>query len=536
MADYDIGKAFAKIEHEIMASMIRNMKRHRIEEIDEKKQWSMWQAEQLKALERFKQENRKKYEKQFKDINSSIDSIIREAKAQGGMEQEIKILEAMKKGFKPKKLKKSAQASGEFFKLNERKLEALINAATQDMEKAEIAILRHADDQYRKIIFDAQVYANTGAGTYEKAVDMATKDFLSRGLNCIQYANGARHTISAYADMAIRTAAKRAYLQGEGEIRKGWGISTVIINKRSKACPLCLPFAGKVMIDDVWSGGTARDGPYPLISAAIAKGLYHPNCRDVHTTYFEGISTPPDSTFTREELKDLKEGYQEEQRQHYAQRQADKFGRLAEFSLDAENKEKYKAKKKEWEHMQFRAEDKKATEYMIAERGKKSRDVSQDITSSWMKPASKKGMISDLLEYTRNGEKFKVDGKRILLDYSEYERKVAETIASLYNKDVHMVPRITYPQGISTPDFLIDGIGWDLKTISTNGKNVLYNAVKKKKRQANCFIFDISDCPLGLEEIMDQVDGLFKSTHLAFIDEIGIYKDKQIIKVCKRKK
>lgn len=349
MADYDIGKAFAKIEHEIMASMIRNMKRHRIEEIDEKKQWSMWQAEQLKALERFKQENRKKYEKHFKDINSSIDSIIREAKAQGGMEQEIKILETIKKGFKPKKLKKSAQASGEFFKLNERKLEALINAATQDMEKAEIAILRHADDQYRKIIFDAQVYANTGAGTYEKAVDMATKDFLSRGLNCIQYANGARHTISAYADMAIRTAAKRAYLQGEGEMRKGWGISTVIINKRSKACPLCLPFAGKVMIDDVWSGGTARDGPYPLISAAIAKGLYHPNCRDVHTTYFEGISTPPDSTFTREELEGLKEGYRKEQRHNYAQRQAERYGRQAEFSLDAENKEKYKAKKETWE-------------------------------------------------------------------------------------------------------------------------------------------------------------------------------------------
>lgn len=275
MADYDIGKAFSKIEHEIMASMIRNMKRHRLEEIDEKKQWSMWQAEQLKALEKFKRENREKYKEQFKDINSSIDSIIREARAQGGMEQEIRILQAMKKGFVPKKLKKSAQTSGEFFKLNERKLEALIKATTDDMEKAEIAVLRHADDQYRKVIFDAQVYANTGAGTYETAVDMATKDFLSRGINCIQYANGARHTIAAYADMAIRTAAKRAYLQGEGEMRKEWGISTVIVKKRGNACPLCLPFTGKVMIDDVWSGGSARDGPYPLMSSAIAKGLYH---------------------------------------------------------------------------------------------------------------------------------------------------------------------------------------------------------------------------------------------------------------------
>ena len=77
-----------------------------------------------------------------------------------------------------------------------------------DMKKAETAVLRMANDQYRKVIFNAQVYANTGAGTYEKAVDMATKDFLSAGLNCVEYVNGARHTLADYADMAIRTACK----------------------------------------------------------------------------------------------------------------------------------------------------------------------------------------------------------------------------------------------------------------------------------------------------------------------------------------
>ncbi len=357
MADYDIGKAFDKIEHEIMMSMIRNMKRHRLEEINESRQWSMWQTEQLKALEKFKRENYKKYNKKFKDINSSIDSLLREARAQGGMEQEMKILRAMKKGFIPKKRRKSTETLGEFFKLNDRKLEVLIKATTEDMEKAETAVLRMSEDQYRKIIFDAQVYANTGAGTYEKAVDMATKDFLSRGINCIQYANGARHTIAAYADMAIRTAAKRAYLQGEGEMRKEWGITTVVMNKRGNACPLCLPFVGKVLIDDVWSGGSAKDGPYLLMSIAIAKGLYHPNCCDVHTTYFEGISTPPDSTFTKKEIEQLKQDYQEEQKQKYAKRQAEKFGRLAEFSLDEENQKKYKAKERFWTRKRNKSEE-----------------------------------------------------------------------------------------------------------------------------------------------------------------------------------
>ena len=82
------------------------------------------------------------------------------------------------------------------------------------------------------------------------------------GLNCIEYANGARYTISDYADMAIRTASKRAYLQGEGEKRQEWGIHTVIVNKRGNPCPKCLPFVGKVLIDDVWSGGSMEDGKY----------------------------------------------------------------------------------------------------------------------------------------------------------------------------------------------------------------------------------------------------------------------------------
>lgn len=65
---------------------------------------------------------------------------------------------------------------------------------------------------------------------------------------------------------------------------------TVILNKRGNACPLCVPFVGKVFIDDVWSGGSRLDGSYPLMSEAIKQGLYHPNCKDSHTTYFPGIS------------------------------------------------------------------------------------------------------------------------------------------------------------------------------------------------------------------------------------------------------
>ena len=361
--EYDLAEAFERIEYELMSSMIRNMDRHRAEETEEGYNWSMWQAEQLKALEKYKKNNQKKYQKQFKSINAQIEEVIRQARQKGNMQQEIRILQAIKKGWKvhgKNKTPAHQAMTAEFFKLNDRKLEALIKATMEDMEKAETAVLRKANDDYRKAIFNAQVYANTGAGTYEKAVDMATKDMVSRGLNCVMYANGARHTLADYADMAIRTASKRAYLQGEGEKRQEWGVTTVIMAKRGNPCPKCLPFVGKVLIDDVWSGGS-KDGvdsetgkKYPLMSYAISQGLYHPRCKDSHTTYFPGVSTA-DDTWTKEELEAVGLQNQQESRQQYVERQVEKYGRLAEYSLDEENQNWYTRKKYEWEEQSYRA-------------------------------------------------------------------------------------------------------------------------------------------------------------------------------------
>nr|DAZ71402.1 MAG TPA: minor capsid protein [Caudoviricetes sp.] len=347
--DYDIEKAFKAIEDELIASMMRNLASHRAEETDMGFNWSQWQVEQLKALEKYKAQNKKMFSSKFSDINDSIDAMIFAARQEGGTEQEQKILRALKKGLKASKVSQGAE--GAFFRLNTRKLNALIKATKSDFSRAEKAMLRMSEDKYRKIIFNAQVYANTGAGTYEKAVDMATKDFLKAGINCIEYSNGARHTMKDYAKMAIQTASKRAYLTGEGEMRQSWGISTVIMNKRANACPKCLPFVGKILIDDVWSGGKASDGPYPLMSSAMAAGLYHPNCKDVHTTYFPELDEEPDSKFTKEELEQVKEDYKQDQKQQYAGRMVEQFDRLSKYSIDPDNKKVYTARKEQWENV-----------------------------------------------------------------------------------------------------------------------------------------------------------------------------------------
>ena len=341
---YDVSRAFERIENELLESMTRNLKKHKAEETELGIEWTQWQAIQLEELQRFKLEAAKKYGLEFKSMNKKIRETIANASLQGASDEELNVLKALEKGYV---LKRERGLSAGFFQTNQKRLDALMNAVEHDMKTAQTAVLRYANDQYRRIIFQSQVAASSGALTYEKAVDMATSDFLKKGINCITYSNGAVHNIVSYADMAVRTASKRAYLMGEGQKRQEWGVSTVILNKRFNACPLCMPFEGKVLIDDVWSGGSSKDGPYPLMSSAMAAGLYHPNCKDKHSTYFEGISSKPESRYY-EEKPVIKERQLIENKLNHAKRQAKSYNRLAKNSLDAENRETYRARATEW--------------------------------------------------------------------------------------------------------------------------------------------------------------------------------------------
>lgn len=346
MSDYNIREAFEKIEDELIDSMMRNFSRHRAEETKEGYNWTQWQAEQLKSLEEYRKHNAKKFGKRFKTINGKVEEMIRTAKADGNASQEAEILEAVKDGFKAPK-KPSAHSTAEFFKVNDRKLDALIKSTTDDLKRAETAVLRMSNDKYRKAIFNAQVAMNTGAVTYEKAVDMACKDMLNAGLNCVEYKNGARHTLSDYADMAVKTANKRAYLRGEGEKRAEWGVSLVVVNSRQGGCPDCAKYIGKVFIDDVYSNGKKSDGNYPLLSTAIKNGLFHPRCKDSTSTYYPELDDL-DAPLSKDEIKELDRQRGIEEKQQYAQRQAERFDHRAEYSLDKDNKRIAQTRADEW--------------------------------------------------------------------------------------------------------------------------------------------------------------------------------------------
>lgn len=334
--EYDIKKVMEEIELQLITSMKRTLWSHKEDEKAKGFDWPQWQALKIKQFEDYKKANKEIFNNNTKGLNRYLYKHIKEQFKEGAGRTNK---QAIQSGIIRKE---DSQLGGSFFGLNHRKLDALIESTKSDMKDVKYATLRMANDQYRQIIYKAQVFANTGAGTVKQAIDMASKDFLARGFNCIEYSNGSRHNIADYCDMAIRTANKRANLMGEGEMRKKLGNSLVYVSKHGGACDKCTPWEGRVYIDDVWSGGTKKDGKYPLLSTAIAGGLFHPRCHHGVNTYYEGINDEPEDVTKAKHSHDKEDKYTQ-----YLQQRQKQYERLVAGSLLPENVLNYQNKANE---------------------------------------------------------------------------------------------------------------------------------------------------------------------------------------------
>mgnify|MGYP002569180848 CR=1 FL=1 len=331
--NYDIEKIFEEIENELISSMKRTLWSHKKDEETKGFDWPQWQALKLKHLEDFRKNNKDIFKKYNKDIDYATKKEMKKQFREGASRTNKG---ALKAGIIKKE---DSQLSGSFFGLNDRKIKALMKSTTNDINDVKYAALRMADDQYRQIIYKAEVFANTGAKTVKQAIDMATHDFLTRGFNCIEYSNGSRHNIADYCDMAIRTANKRANLMGEGEMRKKLGNPLVYISRHNGACDKCSPWQGRVYIDDVYSGGTKEAGQYPLLSTAIEGGLFHPRCQHGSSTYYPDINDEPE-----EVTKAFNNSEHEDAYTQALQRQKRQYERLALGSLLPKNVSNYQSK------------------------------------------------------------------------------------------------------------------------------------------------------------------------------------------------
>lgn len=284
MTPLEIVGLWEKLELELTSSLRRSLARHKAQEAREGGQngipehWEAWQAAKLRDVRRFRRENEALLGRYAPKINVETEKMLEEQYVEGG--------------------------SDGFFRSSDARLQALMDEMQNNEARVGRASLRYMDDVYRRTILRTATALNAGGMTYQKAVDEATKDFLAQGISCVEYANGRRVNIASYAEMALRTCATRAMLMGEARKREALGIDTVLVSQYGACSDTCLPWQGRVYIDDVFqdyngprggSFGVSRNGKqYMFLSIAMKGGLFHPNCRHTISTWVEGISKKPE--------------------------------------------------------------------------------------------------------------------------------------------------------------------------------------------------------------------------------------------------
>ena len=158
-----------------------------------------------------------------------------------------------------------------------------------------------------------------------------------------------------------------------------------------------------------------------------------------------------------------------------------------------------------------------------------------DITKEWInnaKPNSHKVKNRHYFEYEKI--KYRVDNKNVVLDYSDKEKEVAIWLENTFGGEIYMLPRINIPNGIMTADYLFRREYWDLKTINGSGKRVIEDSIKKKKRQAENFIFDITNSEIEKDNLFNQLKKIYSSESTKWVSKVIVKKKNTVIGIFKR--
>lgn len=162
-----------------------------------------------------------------------------------------------------------------------------------------------------------------------------------------------------------------------------------------------------------------------------------------------------------------------------------------------------------------------------------------NVTNEWLtnaKPNSHKIKFSKY--YVYNNIKYKVDGKHIVLDYSNKEKNIALWLEKKFGGKIYILPKINYPKNIKTPDYLFRNEKWDLKTMTEKAVSktrAVDNIIKSSKFQTDNIILDITNTTIDKSNIIKQVKKVFSTSGREWLKVIIVIDNYNLIGIYKRK-
>jgi len=203
-------------------------------------------------------------------------------------------------------------------------------------------ILRDVDDVFRKTQAEAASLVLAGVDTRKQAAQRMLNKFADRGVTSFVDKAGRNWEMASYTEMATRTVTAHAALQGHIDRQAVIGNDLVIVSANGTSCPICQPWAGKVLSI---TGNTAG---YSTVQNARDSGLFHPNCRHIVTAFFPDVPdapTPDTSAYNPE-------SYEMTQKQRHNERQIRRWKRREVVAMSPQEHQFASGKVREWQAAQ----------------------------------------------------------------------------------------------------------------------------------------------------------------------------------------
>ncbi len=469
---------------------------------------------------------------------------------------------------------KIAENKGMLFKPHMIAIQNIIQHSYDEIERTFLQLNKTIEEQVKKTYTDiiTQTYIKTSSGiySYQEAILESLDELGNKGISLLQYKTdkGIRNydvVGTVRRDLLCATRGLAGKVNEEVVKESGNHIVRVSYHFGARTGD-----AGENYTNHAWwqqkqffcwnydGKATEKEKKLPDFiehcNYGDVQGIVGINCKHFFTVWY-GTLEKDKLDFTYEENE---EQYKKTQQQRYLENGVRKWKRKQVIANKAKDEEGYKrasAKTKEWQDRlkTFTEENELKRDYTrehikgykvstklnngdkISANDKGEKEVQYiDITEQY---TTKKEYQINKQRYfiSDEGIRYNVDGKHVILEPSDKEIEVANLMGQIFGNKVNIIPRINYPKNIKTPDYIINEEKYDLKTLTENNKNTIYNTIHKQKMQANNFIIDISKNKMSQIEAEKQIEGIYNSRHTKWVKQIILIKNNELLKLYQRK-
>lgn len=402
-------------------------------------------------------------------------------------------------------------------------------------------IEQSAREAYLNVVEKGYLETTMGTHSYQESIRSSIDQLGNTGLTTLDYvvnkADGStriRHyDITSTVRREILTASRQLSNKINMEVANQLECEYLYLSEHIRCRPDHFDWQGTII---------KKEDLVPVTDYGSITGLAGINCAHYFEPYFGDARGNDLKKISKEEAT---EQYNLSQKQRYLERGVRRWKRKTEMFKATEDVEAYRKSYKKTREWQSRIREFTEVndlrrdftrEYVKTTPALKINGY-EDITKQWQETAKPDShTVQDMKSWEYEGKRYAVDGKNVVLDYSNKEKEVADWLETNLGGELYMCPRVNNPDGISTPDYLFRGEKYDLKEITGSSIRVIDNAIKGKQNQASNFILDITNSKLSKSELLKQAKAVYSSKGRVWVNRIIIKKYDELIVILERKK